>query len=862
MLGSCKCCNYSVGFYNLNSNGSQWLPTISALSAPDLSTNETCSFELEPFGSQQQLVNAVQSADIDFVLVNPGLMVCLQTQFGVTLVAGLVNNLTNHQTTVYGGDVLVKSTNNITSCANLKGLSVISAAPYSTGLFQVQARALNDFGLNVFENIAVLGFNSNQSAMMQQLLQGGFDAAFLRADMVNTVLDSIGEPYDSVKILNSFTPDPNLYPYQTTGNYLVPEWTIGALTHVDQLVRTATAQALFAIQPNDPGPQRQGYYRWTIPFNYFALAEIERSLGILDAYGTCIIAADDDYYAYIKCPPDTIKLTREDVAKRCAMYSQCNIDGTSCICFPCFRPVHTLLFGLKSPVFWLMLVGLWIVVSFIGWSIQIMLDSKIILEVPRSHLEFPDTPEIIGESRYGNIIKATLIAIEPPYKKVVAIHRMIKPNHYRSDTLFGPSPDIIDSDRLDMTLPEVWYKLSEACRLAHPHLLRAEGVVKTDNEIWFVMEYPEAGNLYDLLHNQTLKVDMGTALRLLKEVAFALQYMHAERPPVCQRVSVYNVWLDNNRISKIMLSDNYLAQSKSVTSDIDYFGEFMADVIREIPKDTSQLADLDTSHHEAELLIHQCRASQARKRPKIGQVIERLTEILIRWQANQDKALLSREAAYKQETDLLHSIFPEHVARALREGKDVQPESFDCVSILFTDIVGFTNIASSLSPIKVENMLDRLYKQFDALSVEYNVFKLDTSGDAYLGVCNLHENQEDHAARIARFAMQLISVAKRTLIDLDNPSLTLNIRAGINSGPVVASVAGTRNPRYCLFGNAINLASRMESTSIAGKIQLSPLAAELVREQAEDLRRKVHLREDIQDIKGKGKMLTYWLVTD
>ena len=79
---------------------------------------------------------------------------------------------------------------------------------------------------------------------------------------------------------------------------------------MDQLVRIATSKALFAIQPNDPGPVRQGYYRWTVPFNYFALEQLERSLGILNANGTCVIADDDDFYAYVQCPPDTIKLSR------------------------------------------------------------------------------------------------------------------------------------------------------------------------------------------------------------------------------------------------------------------------------------------------------------------------------------------------------------------------------------------------------------------------------------------------------------------------------------------------------------------------------------------------------------------------
>ncbi|KAG7353799.1 adenylate/guanylate cyclase [Nitzschia inconspicua] len=207
--------------------------------------------------------------------------------------------------------------------------------------------------------------------------------------------------------------------------------------------------------------------------------------------------------------------------------------------------------------------------------------------------------------------------------------------------------------------------------------------------------------------------------------------------------------------------------------------------------------------------------------------------------------------------ELLYSVFPKHVADSLRNGQKVEPENHDLVTIFFSDIVGFTDISSKLDPLKISDMLDRLYHSFDALSDYHDVFKVETIGDAYMAVTNLAKKQPDHCKRISEFAIDAIRVANQTLIDEDNPDLGfVNIRVGFHSGPVVSNVVGTRNPRYCLFGDTVNTASRMESNSEENRIHCSEASALLLRQQCPKIR--IFPRGTIE-VKGKGEMHTFWV---
>jgi class 3 adenylate cyclase len=205
-------------------------------------------------------------------------------------------------------------------------------------------------------------------------------------------------------------------------------------------------------------------------------------------------------------------------------------------------------------------------------------------------------------------------------------------------------------------------------------------------------------------------------------------------------------------------------------------------------------------------------------------------------------------------------VFPRHIAEALRDGREVEPEHHDCVTIFFSDVVGFTTISSELDPQKVSNMLHRLFNRFDALAEKHQVFKVETIGDAWMGVTNCVADQStDHAKRIALFALDAVQAASETLIDEDDPDRGyLAIRVGFHSGPVLTNVIGSHTPHYSLFGDTVNTASRMESNSEPGRIHCSKNAALLLQDQSTPAELGICRRGKIH-IKGKGEMTTFWV---
>ncbi len=161
--------------------------------------------------------------------------------------------------------------------------------------------------------------------------------------------------------------------------------------------------------------------------------------------------------------------------------------------------------------------------------------------------------------------------------------------------------------------------------------------------------------------------------------------------------------------------------------------------------------------------------------------------------------------------EILYQLLPKFIADELKQGHHVKPDSYEAVTIFFSDIVGFTSLSAESNPMQVVDLLNDLYTCFDACIDKYDVYKVETIGDAYMVAsgCPIR-NGDDHAQEIARLAIELRR--EMTVFRIRHrPQEKLKIRIGLHTGPVVAGVVGLRMPKYCLFGDTVNTASRMES---------------------------------------------------
>uniref|UniRef100_A0A1A9W0S6 Guanylate cyclase n=1 Tax=Glossina brevipalpis TaxID=37001 RepID=A0A1A9W0S6_9MUSC len=211
----------------------------------------------------------------------------------------------------------------------------------------------------------------------------------------------------------------------------------------------------------------------------------------------------------------------------------------------------------------------------------------------------------------------------------------------------------------------------------------------------------------------------------------------------------------------------------------------------------------------------------------------------------------------KKKTDmLLNQMLPRTVAESLKRGEPVEAECFDSVTILFSDIVSFTELCSTSTPFEVVEMLNDLYTCCDSIISHYDVYKVETIGDAYLVVSGLPlRNGKRHVGEIASLALHLLQSITNLKIR-HKPTETLQLRIGVHSGPCAAGVVGLKMPRYCLFGDTVNTASRMESSGEAMKIHISEQTYHLL----ENLGGYQCVERGLINIKGKGDMRTYWLI--
>ncbi|XP_048349011.1 retinal guanylyl cyclase 2 [Sphaerodactylus townsendi] len=303
------------------------------------------------------------------------------------------------------------------------------------------------------------------------------------------------------------------------------------------------------------------------------------------------------------------------------------------------------------------------------------------------------------------------------------------------------------------------------------------------------------------------------------------------------------------------------------------------EIIRKLKKTPPSLrpnVSLDSAPLDCIQLMKQCWSESPDRRPAFDEIFEQFKTInkgrknnivdsmlrmLEQYSSNLEDLIRERTEELELEKlkteKLLTQMLPLSVAETLKTGATVEPEYFDEVTIYFSDIIGFTTISALSEPIEIVDLLNDLYTMFDAVISHHDVYKVETIGDAYMVASGLPKrNGQRHAAEIANMALDILSsVGSFTMKHL--PGVPVRIRMGLHSGPCAAGVVGLTMPRYCLFGDTVNTASRIESTGLPYRIHISQITMKILKSLNEGYKMEFRGKTEL---KGKGLQETYWLV--
>ena len=237
-----------------------------------------------------------------------------------------------------------------------------------------------------------------------------------------------------------------------------------------------------------------------------------------------------------------------------------------------------------------------------------------------------------------------------------------------------------------------------------------------------------------------------------------------------------------------------------------------------------------------------------------------LTFYVLRYFVNQNE-LVKKKLKHEQELlaaerekseKLLLNILPASIAQRLKEGEKVIANEHNEAAILFADIVGFTNISQNVTPAMLVENLNKIFSHFDNLVEKYGLEKIKTIGDSYMAASGLTEFKQEHIRNMADLALAMVAGIQKFSLD---GKTNCDVRIGIHVGPVIAGVIGSKKFSYDIWGDAVNTASRMESSGEAGKIQISQKFYEHIKDGYECQYRGQ------TEIKGKGIMNLYFLVS-
>ncbi|ETN76062.1 adenylate/guanylate cyclase catalytic domain protein [Necator americanus] len=447
----------------------------------------------------------------------------------------------------------------------------------------------------------------------------------------------------------------------------------------------------------------------------------------------------------------------------------------------------------------------------------------------------------------------------------------------------GSLEDILENDQIkldNMMKYSLLHDLVKGLYFLHNSEIRSHGRLKSSNcvvDSRFVLKVTDFG-LHGLHAMEENTVDdIGEHAFYKKQLWTAPELLRNPNPPPMgtQKGDIYSFSIILHEVlwrkgvfpcKNENLSPYEIVQrvKKTVSNPDDVFRPYVPDSLDADDEINQSLLELmrcswaEDPHDRPDISMIRKAVRMLNKDNETSNLVDNLLKRLELYAKNLEGLVEERTREYLAEKqkveDLLHQLLPPSIADQLISGKAVQAESYDSVTIYFSDIVGFTALSSQSTPLQVVTLLNDLYLAFDGVVDNFKVYKVETIGDAYMVVSGLPERREDHASQIAQMSLALLHKVKNFVIR-HRPNDQLKLRIGMHSGSVVAGVVGSKMPRYCLFGDTVNTSSRMESNGLPLRIHVSSVTKEIL---SKDTGFRLELRGEVE-MKGKGRLTTYWL---
>lgn len=858
--------------------------------------------------SDVDLFAGVANNSLDFVLVGAASQSCLAYAYGISPLVSAVR-LTSGQATaaVAGAIVTDSSRTDIAAIQDLSNKRIgCSGLDQLTGC-QSQWAEMVDAGLGLFQASSQVLFANDSLTLLRGVKSGTVDVAFVQAGQLEGLAEDGVLKIGDYKLIaeRNFTD----FPYPTSTR-LYPAQVVSATARVSPQLRSRVARALLEITSTDSAAMDGNYSRFTAPYDYTQIQTLQKEIGFLYANNTChtVNSVND----IVSCPQGFSRSANDS----CASRELTCPEPFTCVCNPCVEnalmPHDTV-----SPAVYLSAVMAGLLMACVAAYASCVLSypSRVTLIAFDDLCIDAENPAFIGRSGLGYVVRAK-------YQGLQVVVKRAFPKIGRKPSIFDMHKDvsgasglcfmialardnvrrILSRNTIRSRVAAVW----EASRMRHSNLVESIGVClgAYGDEILIVNRYMEKGTLNDLVHNTTVDMVQDLVLSILRDVACGLLFLHS-KGVVGKNLRSHHLLLDSNYRCRIGTSLHpmdrnsraavWLAPevlhgaSRTCASDVYAFGFFMYEVLyRAEPfegETTSVVVDeimdtdadlpkrpflgtkrrsllVSTPESPIQALMISCWATNPDDRPDMETMYSLIQQTAPDNSSSLAERLMRGEALNK---DLIDRLFPpfSEVREALnsKNSRNAPIREHAAVTVYYSDIVGFTELSSTMEARKVAEMLHALYKGLDDLIGLHGLFKVETVGDAFFCCGNLLGDTPDHVKRVAEYAIAAIKHAKTCRID-DRSNREILLRVGMHTGPVVSSIMGSMmaNPRYTLLGEAVTVAMRMEKTAEPGRIQCSEEVASVL--QKSHLSNRVKRRPGRVDVSGQTSLRTYWIATD